>query len=114
MPIINMKEAEMCQAIRLTNQFSDPLAPLKDSEYEKLKHSIEKIGQQKPVILWANLLVEGYHRYKAIKELDIMTIDIERKHFNTAGEVIAWRKSTHKNRTNESHQDFRVNGKPRI
>lgn len=90
-----MHEAELIQAIRLSRQFTDPLKPLSANKYKKLKDSIEKVGQQKPVVMYANNLVDGYHRYKAIKELNIMTIDIERIDFNTAIEAVLWKINNH-------------------
>lgn len=93
-----MLEAEKCQAIRLTRQFSDPLRPLTKSEYQRLKDSIKKVGQRTPVVLYANILVEGYHRFKAIKELNIMTIDIERMNFKTVPDAVIWKINNHNNR----------------
>lgn len=102
---VNIKEAEMCQALRLLRQFADPLEELDKESYERLKNSIAKVGQQKPVVLWANILVDGYHRVLALKELEIDTVMIERMSFKTASEALEWKIMTHPARTTKAQSN---------
>lgn len=98
MPRINISEAETVQALRLFEQFEQPFKPLSTKGYQRLKEQLKEHGQQKPVVLWANVLVDGYHRFRALKELDIKTVDIERIQFKTASEALKWKQDLHKNR----------------
>ena len=40
-------------------------------EYEALKQSIKDIGQQQPIIIYDNEILDGFHRYQACEELNI-------------------------------------------
>ena len=93
-----MKEAEIIQAIRLTPQCVDPLEQLPKEEYEKLKNSIKKIGQQEPVTMYANILIDGYHRYMIIKELELPLIGVQRMDFKSVPDAVQWKLNNHKNR----------------
>lgn len=47
------------------------LPDLTAEEYKDLKASIKKIGVQVPVILYDNQVLDGWHRYRAVTELDL-------------------------------------------
>ena len=98
MPRINISEAESVQALRSFVQFEQPFKPLSNQQYERLKQQLEKNGQERPVVLWANILIDGYHRLRALKELGIITIDTEQLNFKTASEALKWKQDLHKNR----------------
>lgn len=76
---------------KIDEEFSDYLPSLTDTEYKKLKDSIEREGLHDPLIVWEEekILVDGHHRLMACQELDINP-EIEYKSFIFRAQVIAW------------------------
>lgn len=52
---------------------------MQDSEFEALKDSIAVIGVQNPITLFDGMVIDGWHRYKAAKELalEVNTQELE-------------------------------------
>lgn len=47
-------------------------------QIEQIKKSIQEFGNNDPIAVWNNEIVEGHGRYQALKELDIKEIPIIR------------------------------------
>ena len=96
---INIEEAVATQSIRAFAQFSTPFHT-SAKDYVRLRDNIRKIGQQEPVVMWANVLIDGYQRLKALQEIGERFILIERMQFKTAQEALEWKINNHKHRLN--------------
>lgn len=81
---------------RIKAKFRDRWKPQTPTQYEGMKGSIEKDGQQAPIIVWPDLkdpsilwIVDGHHRDRACKELGLTPkyIVLER---DTEEEVLNW------------------------
>ncbi len=58
--------------MQINNEYTNLLSPLTKEEYVSLKSSIQKNGLYKPIIVNRNgKILDGYHRFKACKELGI-------------------------------------------
>ncbi len=53
------------------HKFCEIFPPMSKEEFISLKQSIKEKGQQDPIVLWKNQIVDGKHRYLACKELSI-------------------------------------------
>ncbi len=47
-------------------------------QYDVLKESIRKKGQEVPILIWRERIVDGRNRCKALDELDIDTVDVKK------------------------------------
>ena len=58
--------------LKINKELKEIIPPLTEEKYEKLKQSIKEKGQLKPIdIMNDGTIVDGYHRYRACKELKI-------------------------------------------
>ena len=68
--------------IKINLEYSKLVSPLSNQEYEMLKDSIKKDGLHYPIVVNSKgEILDGHHRYKICKELDI-PIKSEIKHFD--------------------------------
>jgi len=75
--------------IIIDEEFMRLMPPLNDNEYCYLEQDILVHGCMNPLVLWNNILIDGYNRYNIIKKHDLPfnTISLE---FNSRDEVISW------------------------
>lgn len=65
--------------------------PMSNEEFEGLKLDIKENGLKYPIVLNQSLeLIDGYHRYKACKELGFIEIDAEIRNFSDEDEEQAF------------------------
>jgi ParB family transcriptional regulator, chromosome partitioning protein len=58
--------------LKINPEYASIMTPLTEWEYERLKKSIKKHGLIYPIIVnQDNVILDGYYRYKACKELGI-------------------------------------------
>jgi DNA modification methylase len=70
--------------IKINFEYSKLVNPLSQLEYEELKNSIREDGLHYPIVINSKgEILDGHHRYKICKELDI-PIKFEIKYFDTA------------------------------
>ena len=68
--------------VRINPEYSKLVSPLSNQEYEMLKDSIKKDGLHYPIVVNSKgEILDGHHRYKICKELDI-PIKNEIKYFD--------------------------------
>ena len=80
----NIKEnkSKAIPSLKINLEYSKLASPLSNQEYETLKDSIKKDGLHYPIIVNSKgEILDGHHRYKICKELDI-PIKSEIKHFD--------------------------------
>lgn len=73
------KDIKMNEKIlNITEMVIHPLAELTPSmtteQYEALKESLQSMGQLQPVIMYRGKVIDGRHRVKALRELDMETV----------------------------------------
>ncbi|HJT82888.1 MAG TPA: DNA methyltransferase [Nitrososphaeraceae archaeon] len=69
--------------IKINPEHSKLVNLLSNSEYESLKNSIKEDGLHYPIVINSKgEILDGHHRYKICKELDIIPIKYEIKHFD--------------------------------
>ena len=76
--------------IILHPKFKNLIAPLTDTEYSKLYNGIKSEGIRDPLVVWNNILIDGYHRYKICKELNIDECPTYEKSFKDETEAKLW------------------------
>lgn len=75
----------------IDEEFEKVIPPLSDDEFELLKESILNDGEvYHPLIVWNNIIVDGHHRYKILKEHPEIKYRISEKSFDDRLEVISW------------------------
>jgi len=75
-------EYEFVENIKIDPEYSLLVPILSDEEYTRLKESIADVGLYEPIIInQDNILLDGHHRLKVVKELNWEKIPVERKHF---------------------------------
>ena len=53
----------------IDEEFESVIPPLTDEEFELLKESVLNDGEvYHPLVVWNNIIVDGHHRYKILKE----------------------------------------------
>ncbi len=67
---------------------SEIVPPMKPSEFEELKVSIEEEGQLTPILIYEGMILDGRHRHKACGELGIKVKTAGFTGADPAGEVI--------------------------
>lgn len=45
--------------------------PMSDEEFQELKDSIENIGVQTPIVIFEDMVIDGWHRYTAANEVGV-------------------------------------------
>ncbi len=53
---------------------AEMLPEMDDKDYAILKHDIEAVGQQEPIVLYEAKILDGRHRYRACRELGIKPV----------------------------------------
>lgn len=53
------------------HMYAELLPPLSPYEYDSLRGSLKEHGQSKPIVVFNDSILDGNHRYKLCKELDI-------------------------------------------
>jgi ParB-like chromosome segregation protein Spo0J len=78
------KEKEDQQIIiKINPEYFKLVNPLSNAEYDVLKNSIKEDGLHYPIVVNSKGdILDGHHRYKICKELDIIPIKFEIKHFD--------------------------------
>ncbi len=71
------KHVELDPSILRHHKIAEEHRLMDDEEFRALSLSIDNIGQIEPVKIYRNLLVDGRHRHKAIKELSIKKVKAE-------------------------------------
>ena len=56
------------QEIILDDEFRSLLPPLDERAYRDLENAILKYGVRVPLVLWNDILIDGYNRYKICLE----------------------------------------------
>jgi ParB-like chromosome segregation protein Spo0J len=68
--------------IKIDSEYSNLVNPLTNLEYDSLKNSIKEDGLHYPIVINSKgEVLDGHHRYKICKDLDI-PIKYEIKYFN--------------------------------
>jgi len=67
--------------------FIDPLTP---AEYEALEHSLLSEGCREALILWRDVLIDGYNRYSICRKHGIEFRTIQNDKFDSIDEVKLW------------------------
>ncbi len=89
----------MKQKLLVLHELETMFPPLSKDEYEGLKADIAQKGILSPVVVWNSTIVDGHHRVKAARELDIdvPTVELE---FDSIDEARLWALQHQKNRRN--------------
>jgi hypothetical protein len=75
--------------IIIDEEFQFLLPPLDEDSFQKLENSILKYGCRNPLVLWNNILIDGYNRLKILTHHDLPynTINME---FDNREEATIW------------------------
>jgi len=73
----------------IDEEFKRLLPPLAEKVFTDLEQSILKYGVRDPLVLWNNILIDGYNRYEICQRYDLPfnTVDLE---FPSRDNVIVW------------------------
>ena len=75
----------------IDKEFESVIPPLTDEEFELLKESILNDGEvYHPLVVWNNIIVDGHHRYKILKEHPEVKYRIKERAFENRYEAISW------------------------
>ena len=75
----------------IDEEFESVIPPLTDEEFELLKESILNDGEvYHPLVIWNNIIVDGHHRYKILKEHPEIKYRITAREFENRYEAISW------------------------
>jgi len=87
--------------IIIDKEFEFVLPPLDDATFAWLEESILEYGCQQPLVLWNNILIDGYNRYRILTKHDLTfsTVSME---FDSRDEVLIWMVSNQVSRRNLS------------
>lgn len=94
--------------------FQGNLKKLENSEFEKLKRSIEKYGFSFPVFVWKNNILDGHQRIFVVRKMledghtidDIPVVEIEAKNKKEAAEKLLLLNSQYGKITDIGFDDF--------
>jgi len=77
------------QDIIIDEEFKIYLPTLDEKTYESLEKNLLKHGVRDPLVVWNDILIDGYNRYKICNEHDITytTVSME---FNSREDVLDW------------------------
>jgi hypothetical protein len=75
--------------IIIDEEFQFLLPPLDEDSFQKLEESILKYGCRNPLVLWNDILIDGYNRYKILTYhgIEFNTVDME---FDSREEAKIW------------------------
>ena len=87
------------QDIIIDEEFKRLLPPLDEQTYLSLEKSILDYGCMNPLVLWNNILIDGYNRYEILSKHDLpfQTTDMD---FDSRDKVLIWIISTQVSRRN--------------
>lgn len=75
----------------IDKEFESVIPPLTDEEFELLKESALNDGEvYHPLVVWNNIIVDGHHRYKILKEHPEIKYRINKREFENRYEAISW------------------------
>ena len=75
----------------IDEEFESVIPPLTDEEFELLKESVLNDGEvYLPLVVWNNIIVDGHHRYKILKEHPEIKYRINKREFENRYEAISW------------------------
>lgn len=75
----------------IDEEFESVIPPLTDEEFELLKESALNDGEvYHPLVVWNNIIVDGHHRYKILKEHPEIKYRINKREFENRYEAISW------------------------
>ena len=75
----------------IDEEFESVIPPLTDEEFELLKESVLNDGEvYHPLVVWNNIIVDGHHRYKILKEHPEIKYRITAREFENRYEAISW------------------------
>ena len=75
--------------VKIKREYFDMIPRHSEKEYDQMKRSIENEGQEKPVIVDQNMvLIDGFTRYKIIKELGNRRLYYQKRNFKNRNEVL--------------------------
>lgn len=75
----------------IDKEFESVIPPLTDEEFELLKESVLNDGEvYHPLVIWNNIIVDGHHRYKILKEHPEIKYRINKREFENRYEAISW------------------------
>lgn len=75
----------------IDEEFKSVIPPLTDEEFELLKESVLNDGEvYHPLVVWNNIIVDGHHRYKILKEHPEIKYRINKREFENRYEAISW------------------------
>lgn len=75
----------------IDEKFESVIPPLTDEEFELLKESVLNDGEvYHPLVVWNNIIVDGHHRYKILKEHPEIKYRINKREFENRYEAISW------------------------
>ena len=77
--------------LTVDEEFESVIPPLTDEEFELLKESVLNDGEvYHPLVVWNNIIVDGHHRYKILKEHPEVKYRIKERAFENRYEAISW------------------------
>lgn len=75
----------------IDKEFESVIPPLTDEEFELLKESVLNDGEvYHPLVVWNNIIVDGHHRYKILKDNPEIKYRIKEREFENRYEAISW------------------------
>lgn len=75
----------------IDKEFESVIPPLDEQEFEFLEESILHDGEvYHPLVVWNNIIVDGHHRYKILKEHPDIKYRITERYFENRYEAISW------------------------
>jgi len=77
-------EYELIENIKIDPEYSQLVPELNEEEYRRLKESVSSVGLYEPIIInQEKVLLDGHHRFKVVKDLDWIKVNVETKIFET-------------------------------
>ena len=75
----------------IDKEFQSVMFKIRDDEYEGLKQSILTEGCRDPLVMWNNILIDGYNRYEICQKYNIEFSTVETQiNFQSRDEVKHW------------------------
>ena len=75
----------------IDKEFESVIPPLDEQEFEFLEESILRDGEvYHPLVVWNNIIVDGHHRYKILKNHPDIKYRITERCFENRYETISW------------------------
>lgn len=75
----------------IDEEFESVIPPLSDDEFKLLEESILQEGEvYHPLVVWNNIIVDGHHRYKILKEHPEIKYRISERQFEDRYDILSW------------------------